>query len=281
MSVASSNPFALLPDNAVDTEVSVQAIKGAKKAAAAAKTTAATPAAERAQPAERSLKRDYPTRGGHRRTVGRNAGASEETAAYPTHDKTRSRPSGPRRGGRPEGGRPPRRQFDRHSGTGLVDSEKKEKQGWLGDDKATVEDGEKAAEQAKKDGEESAAPAVEEVEEDVKTLEDYLKERATTSVDTERAIRKANDAGVDKKQLQNSVQFTREEDVFFAPIAAQKSRKAKAQKEKVFVDIEQRFTDEQRRGAFRGGRGGQRGGDRRGPRQGRVDVNDQRAFPSL
>ncbi|KAJ1951855.1 hypothetical protein EC988_003871, partial [Linderina pennispora] len=254
-------------------------VKSAKKAAA--KTAAATPAAERAQPAERSLKRDYPTRGGHRRTVGRNAGASEETAAYPTHDKSRSRQAarGPR--GRPEGGRPARRQFDRHSGTGLVDSEKKEKQGWLGDDKATVEDGEKAAEQAKKDGQETATPAPEEVEEDVKTLEDYLKERATVSVDTDREIRKANEAGVDKKQLKEAVQFSREEDVFFAPVATQKSRKSKNQKEKVFVDIEQRFVDEQRRGAFRGGRGGQRGGDRRGPRQGRVDVNDQRAFPSL
>ncbi|KAI8325716.1 hypothetical protein GQ54DRAFT_193160 [Martensiomyces pterosporus] len=281
MSVASSNLFALLPDNAEDTEVNVNIAKQAKKKAPAkAAATPAAPAAERARPAERSLKRDYPARGGHRRVAGREAAGGDETV-YPTHDKDRSRAAA--RGGRGRGpARGGRRQFDRHSATGLVDSEKKEKQGWLGDDKATVEDGEKAADEAKKDGEEGAAtPAVEEEEEVVKTLEDYLKERASSAVDTERTIRKANDAGVDKNQLKGSVTLDKKEDVFFAPIAAQKSRKQKDRKEKVFVDIEQRFTDEQRRGAFRGGRGGARNERRGGARQARVSVNDERAFPSL
>ncbi|KAJ1958980.1 hypothetical protein GGI12_004579 [Dipsacomyces acuminosporus] len=278
MSVASSNLFALLPDNAEDTDVNVAAIKQTKKKAPA-KTTAATPAAERARPAERSLKRDYPARGGHRRVVGREGAAAGDETVYPTHDKDRSR-AGARgnRGRGPARGRG--RQFDRHSATGLADSEKKEKQGWLGDDKATVEDGEKAAEEAKKDSEEGAAPVVEEEEEVVKTLDDYFKERASISVDTDRSIRKANDAGVDKNQLKGSVAIDRTEDVFFAPVAVQKSRKQKDRKEKVFVDIEQRFTDEQRRGAFRGGRG-PRTERRNGPRSARVNVNDERAFPAL
>ncbi|KAJ2832087.1 hypothetical protein FBU31_002147, partial [Coemansia sp. 'formosensis'] len=70
------------------------------------------------------------------------------------------------------------------------------------------------------------------------------------------------------------------------------SRKQKERKEKVFVDIEQRFADESsRRGAFRGApRGGAGGPQNRGGRGAfnagnrggnRVNINDERAFPSL
>ncbi|KAI9506427.1 hypothetical protein BX070DRAFT_180864, partial [Coemansia spiralis] len=173
------------------------------------------------------------------------------------------------------------RQFDRHSGTGLVDSEKKEKQGWLGDNAAVVADGEKAAEEAQKDSQDgTATPAAEEPEEVVKTLDDYLKERNSNKVDAKRTLRKANE-GVDKSQLKNSVALEKVEEDFFAPQVAPKARKQKERKEKIHVDIEQRFVDEQRRGAFRNTRNGPRTNDRRGPRQNRININDERDFPSL
>ncbi|KAJ2379499.1 hypothetical protein IW150_000129 [Coemansia sp. RSA 2607] len=281
MSVASSNPFALLSDSTGEVDVAAVAAKQAKKAPAKAATPAA-PVSDRARPAERTIKSGYPSRGGHRRVVGRD---NAETPAYPERVKDHSRPAREgQRGGR-GAFRGRGRQFDRHSATGLVDSEKKEKQGWLGDEKALVEDDAKAATEAKKDIAEggAATPVVEEEPEEViKTFDDYLKERETAA-DNARELRKANEGGVDKSQLKNVVTLEREEEDYFAATAGQKSRKQRERKEKTYVDIEQRF-DEQRRGAFRGGRGGHRG-DRRGgngsSRPARVNINDERAFPSL
>ncbi|KAJ1811721.1 hypothetical protein LPJ75_004006 [Coemansia sp. RSA 2598] len=284
MSVASSNPFALLTDAESEQQIAAAVAKQTKKAQAQAKAAAPVPVpanSERAKPSERKIRNEYPSRGGRRRVVGREA----ETPAFPERVKEHSRPSGPGQRGR-GAFRGRGRQFDRHSGTGLVDSEKKEKQGWLGDEKALVEDDAKAANEAKKDLEEggAATPAAEEEpEEVVKTFEDYLKERETSALETERSLRKANEGAVDKNQLKGAIALSREEEDFFAPIVKQKARKQREPKEKVFVDIEQRFDDQPRRGAFRGGRGGQRG-DRRGngsSRQPRVNINDERAFPSL
>ncbi|KAJ1647474.1 hypothetical protein J3B02_001990 [Coemansia erecta] len=283
MSVASSNSFALLTGVENEQQLLANASKQAKKAQPKTTTTTPVPApSERARPSERTIKSGYPSRGGHRRVAGRDA----ETPAFPERVKEHSRPvhQGGQRGRGAFRGRG--RQFDRHSGTGLVDSEKKEKQGWLGDEKALVEDDAKAAKEAKKDLEEggaATAAAEEEPEEAVKTFEDYLKERETSALEGERSLRKANEGAVDKNQLKGAVPLKREEVDFFAPVIGQKSRKQRERKEKAFVDIEQRFEDQPRRGAFRGGRGGHRG-DRRGNgsgRQNRVNINDERAFPSL
>ncbi|KAJ2008151.1 hypothetical protein H4R26_000356 [Coemansia thaxteri] len=303
MSVVSTNPFALLPDNAADSVVDVVA-GGAKQAAAKQapkKAVPVAPAADRATPSERASTRStgYPSRGG-RRTVGttRSAAAAAATDATPAfqprekdhtraaHQSTRGRGSARGRG----------RQFDRHSATGLVDSEKKEKQGWLGDDAAMVQDGAQASADAKKDGQDAPAPAaaVEEPEEVVKTFDDYLKERKPAA-EEQRTLRKPNEARVDQTQLKGGA-FTvdKKEDVYFAPIATQKSRKTKERKEKVFVDIEQRFDEPRRTGgpAFRGGaRGGAASGPQNqfrrggaaagGSRPARVNISDERAFPSL
>ncbi|KAJ2485688.1 hypothetical protein IWW37_005871 [Coemansia sp. RSA 2050] len=295
MSVVSTNPFALLPDDATDSFVNVVPSKAAAKAAPK-KVVPVTPAADRATPSERASRgTGYPSRGA-RRTVAstRAPGAAivDSAPAFEPREKDRSRPIHQSQRGRGSV-RGRGRQFDRHSATGLVDSEKKEKQGWLGDEKALVQDGAQATEEAKKDNQEAATPAVEEEPEEViKTLDDYLKERESASVDAKRTLRKANEARVDQSQLKNQMTLDKKEEDFFAPIAAQKSRKQKERKEKIFVDIEQRFVDESsRRGAFRGGpRGGAGGPQNRGGRgsfnaanrgANRVNINDERAFPSL
>lgn len=82
----------------------------------------------------------------------------------------------------------------------------------------------------------------------------------------------------------------KQQEVFFASTHVKKTR-TKAQKEKVFLDIEASFADEQpqsTRGGFRGGkRGGARGGanNKRGASRGasnatKPEVNDKN-FPSL
>ncbi|KAJ1659157.1 hypothetical protein GGF44_003735 [Coemansia sp. RSA 1694] len=297
MSVVSTNPFALLPDDAADSFVNVVPSKAAAKQAPK-KVVPVTPAAERATPSERASRgTGYASRGGPRRTVGTTRAPTDSAApAYQPEEKDRSRPVHQSQRGRGSA-RGRGRQFDRHSATGLVDSEKKEKQGWLGDEKDLVTDGAQATEAAKKDNQDGtpAAPvAEEEPEEVIKTLDDYMKERESASVDTKRTLRKANEARVDQSQLKGQVALDKKDEDFFSPIVAQKSRKQKVRKEKIFVDIEQRFADESsRRGAFRGGpRGGSnagpqnrggRGGSSAGPRSGgnRVNINDERAFPSL
>ncbi|KAJ2899609.1 hypothetical protein IWW38_000911 [Coemansia aciculifera] len=300
MSVVSTNPFALLPDDAADSFVNVVPSKAAPKQAAPVKKTVA-PAAERATPSERASRgTGYASRGGPRRTVATTRAPTDNAPLYhpEERDQRSSRPpGGAHQGQRGRGSARGRgRQFDRHSATGLVDSEKKEKQGWLGDEKDLVVDGAAATEAAKKDGQEggASAPVVEEEPEEViKTLDDYMKERQSASVDPKRTLRKANEARVDQSQLKGQVALNKDDEDFFAPVVAQKSRKQKVRKEKVFVDIEQRFADDSsRRGAFRGApRGGnaagpQNRGGRGGPGAGsrsanRVNINDEQAFPSL
>ncbi|KAJ2841862.1 hypothetical protein GGI22_007747 [Coemansia erecta] len=273
MNVASQNVFTYLPDNATSSDVPVTT-SASKKKQAPKQAKANKPAA----PA-------VPTttvntgRGGSRRTVVRDNAESSENLGSGKPD---SRPQ------RHRGGPAPRvrgRQFDRHSGTGLVDSEKKEKQGWLGDTKALVTDGEKATEEAKndQDGTATPAPPTEEPEEVIKTLDDYLKEKNSSKIDSARVLRKANEGGVDKNQLKDGVALERVEEDFFAPRVGPKSRKQKERKEKIHVDINQHFVDQQRRGAFRSNRneGGPRSNDRYSKRPQRANINDEREFPSL
>ncbi|KAJ1801416.1 hypothetical protein LPJ59_000298 [Coemansia sp. RSA 2399] len=274
MNVASQNVFSFLPDNATNSDVPVVASAPKKKQAPKQAPKANKPAA----PA-------VPTttvnsgRGGSRRTVVRD---SAETSEIGGSGKLDSRPPRHRGGPAPRGRG---RQFDRHSGTGLVDSEKKEKQGWLGDTKALVTDGEKATEEAKQDQDGAATPVAptEEPEEVIKTLDDYLKERNSVKVDSARVLRKANEGGVDKNQLRDGVALERVEEDFFAPRVNPKSRKQKERKEKIHVDINQHFVDQQRRGAFRSNRneGGPRSNDRFSKRPQRANINDEREFPSL
>ncbi|KAJ2782217.1 hypothetical protein H4R18_002426 [Coemansia javaensis] len=287
MSVFSSNQFALLDDNAPSAVIDALMKKNKQKqqqqqqqqAAKPAKPAkpAAAPLPERAQPQERSIRSGgYPSRGGLR-GANREPRAmdppadSEKARLGPVHQSQRGRGAPRGRG----------RQFDRHSGTGLVDSAKKEKQGWLGAPEDMPADGAQAAEDAKKDAQDGAAtPVDEEPEEAVKSLEDYLKERSANSIDAKRTVRKANEAGVDKSQLKEGVALQKTTESFFEPTATRKTQRQKERKVKQFVDIEQRFND-QGRGAFRGGRGGGPRPERRPTRGAQVNLGDKNAFPTL
>ncbi|KAI8968567.1 hypothetical protein BDF20DRAFT_897070 [Mycotypha africana] len=212
-------------------------------------------------------------------------------------DKRSSKPKANGRG--KDNGRPTRgRQFDRHSGTGIVDSEKKIKRGWGKPETAEAEAANDKLNPADPDAPEADAP-VSEPEEQVKTLEEYLAEKANKSLNVSLPeARKANDDADDA--FKGAVAFKREEEEeYFANKNAKSSKKNadKPRKEKVFVDIEQRFEDKSndfrgRRGNDRrGGRGnGRRGGNNNGRRGGNnrqqsktpaVNLEDASAFPSL
>ncbi|CAO3599868.1 unnamed protein product [Absidia cylindrospora] len=199
-----------------------------------------------------------------------------------------------RRGGdkRQGGGRPQRgRQFDRHSATGIVDSEKKEKQGWGHAETAEAEAASDAVNP--KDpaaAEETAAPAEAE-EEVVKTLDEYLAEKANKNLKvTLPEARKANE-GADDAKWKDTVAFAKTEEPEYLPAKEKAAKKEKTVKTKVFVEIEQRFQEKPRfqreQRPARGGndrRGGRNNNSRRGGRQSNgvnVNLQDDSAFPSL
>ncbi|KAF7728575.1 hypothetical protein EC973_005801 [Apophysomyces ossiformis] len=195
------------------------------------------------------------------------------------------RTRGQRREGRPQRGR----QFDRHSGTGLDDSEKKVKQGWGHPETAEAEAAKDTLSPADPAAAENEAAAAAEPEEVVKTLDEYLAEKANKALNVALPeARKANE-GSDDSKWKDTVAFVKtEEPELFAAKESKISKKSdKPRKEKVIIEIEQRF-QEKPRGGFRGER---RGGDRRGRGNGRragrqsngpaVNLQDDAAFPSL
>ncbi|KAF9149396.1 hypothetical protein BG015_008813 [Linnemannia schmuckeri] len=205
------------------------------------------------------------------------------------------------RGGARHGG------FDRHSGTGIVDSEKKE-HNRLGDATTAPLEGEKDAQEIAR---ESAAPSPEPAEPEVavKTLDDYLQEKAAKSLKLSLPETRAANAGADDSKWKDAKVLEVEEATDFIKMgkdSVAKSRKGKKEGKVLITDIDLRFTEPARdpapRGAFRGGRGGgDRGGrgGRGGARGGRggnsnhppsgprrsggasVNVDDTELFPSL
>ncbi|KAI7889772.1 uncharacterized protein EV154DRAFT_544366 [Mucor mucedo] len=195
-----------------------------------------------------------------------------------------------------EGGRAPRRQFDRHSGTGIVDTEKKVNKGWGKAENAEAEaskDTVASADPSSAEQEVAAAPVEE--EEQVKTLEEYLAEKANKSLKVSLPeARKANDA--DEAAFKGTVAFAKEDfEEFYTSKETKAPKKAaeKAKKEKVLVEIEQRF-QEKARPEFRkttndrrGGRGGNnntKSNGRRAPKANNgpaVNLQDVAAFPTL
>ncbi|RLV91799.1 Suppressor protein STM1 [Spathaspora sp. JA1] len=175
--------------------------------------------------------------------------------------------------------------FDRHSRTGKVDSKKKFKQGWGEDDKRVVE-GEvegtqdAVAELAEEASEEVAEPVVAQ-----KSLQEYLAELEAQKGELEGAkkLRQANEGAEDKWVGEEKIE--KQQEVFFESTTTKKS-KSKAHKEKVFLDVEATFADEQpqqfKRDGARGGRGGSRGGargDRRGGARGGARGGRGRSSP--
>ncbi|KAF9164353.1 hypothetical protein DFQ27_009708 [Actinomortierella ambigua] len=289
--MASTNPFTLLNDDAQDQEIQVPAVK--KETKPAVKPAAATSAPKPAD--NRGPRRD--NRGGKPRD------GDDRAPRGPRFDRAPRDGAAPReRGARQH--RAPRngREFDRHSGTGIADSKKKEKQGWGNPTTAPIEGGEDAAKVENAEATEaSEAAAAVEPEPAVKTLDDYLAEKAAKALKVALPEARAANAGADQTQWKDAVVLEVEETGDFIKMGKHsepKSKGGKGKKEKQIVEIDMRFNEPARepapRDAFRGarGRGGNaprgapRGGAPRGgaPRGGAsrpVNVNDTELFPTL
>ncbi|KAF9344828.1 hypothetical protein BGX26_003852, partial [Mortierella sp. AD094] len=142
--MASVNPYDLLNDDAQDQEIQVPAVK--KDSVKPAPKTAAKPAAasSASKPAadNRGPRKDGPRTNNRPRDADAPRGPRYDRAPREGGDSTPRPPRGSRaprgaRGGRHGG-------YDRHSGTGIVDSEKKENNR-LGDPAAASLDAEKEA----------------------------------------------------------------------------------------------------------------------------------------
>ncbi|KAF9204550.1 hypothetical protein BGZ49_005160 [Haplosporangium sp. Z 27] len=302
--MASANPFDLLNDDAQDQEIQVPVVKKdsakpASKAAtksgaasSASKPAASKPAADNRSPRSNNRPRD------------------SDAPRGPRYDRV------PREGGdstpRPRGSRAPRGArggrhggYDRHSGTGKVDSENKENNR-LGDPTAAPFEAEKDAELSVEEAAAAATPEPAEPEEVVKTLDDYLQEKAAKALKIALPEARAANAGSDDSKWKNAQILEVEETGDFIKMGKEtvsKSRKTKKESKILFTDLDIRYTEPAReptsRSAFRGGRSGDRGsrgGDRapRGARGGNnprprgaprsgasVNVDDQELFPSL
>ncbi|KAG0173365.1 hypothetical protein DFQ28_000292 [Apophysomyces sp. BC1034] len=190
-----------------------------------------------------------------------------------------------RHGGAPGG--PRGRQFDRRSGTGILDNEKKINQGWGRLGTAEREAADDVLEPRDPAAEGEPQPSIShEREENVKTLDEYRASQKSAS-DKLRLpqARKANE-GVDDSQWKGAVPLSRtEEDSLYSGKETSMKAKIKSKKEKVFLEIEHQPTQRGGRGG-RGGRGSHDGrrGRGRGRDKGRAnDINllDANMFPTL
>jgi len=299
--MASTNIFDLLNDDAQDQEIQIPVVKKEVKPAAAKPAAAASKPVDNKAPRKDGARSNKPREGDDRAPRG------------PRFDRAPRDGAAPRapRGGRaaPRGGR--HSGLDRHSGTGIVDSEKKENNR-LGDPTESSLEAEKDAVVSA----ETPAAVAEPVEPEavVKTLEDYLAEKAAKALKLSLPETRAANAGADDSQWKDAKVLEIEETGDFIKMGKEsiaKTKKGKKETKVLIKDIEVRFTEPAReqssapRGAFRGGRGGERGargGDRaaagargarggnaassaprRGaaPRGAAVNVDDQVLFPSL
>ncbi|KAF9577449.1 hypothetical protein BGW38_007334, partial [Lunasporangiospora selenospora] len=142
---------------------------------------------------------------------------------------------------------------------------------------------------------EAAAPA--EPEPAVKTLDDYLQEKASKSLKVSLPEARTANSGTDNTQWKNTevLEIVQVEDfINFGKESIAKTRKGKKETKVLITDIEVRYTEPAREPvpARRGGRGsdrprGARGGNnasapRRGAARGTpVNVDDTNLFPSL
>ncbi|KAF9966527.1 hypothetical protein BGZ70_002035 [Mortierella alpina] len=311
--MASANPFDLLNDDAQDQEIHIPVVKKA------AKPSAPKPAAASA-PKSSTTSTTTDNKGPRKATARPSQPKDNDIPRGPRYDRapregeaTPRAPGGSRvpRGGRGgiRGGR--HGGYDRHSGTGKVESENKENNR-LGDPTAAPLEGEKDAAMAVESG--AATPELVEPEAVVKTLDDYLQERAAKALKIALPEARAANSGADNAQWKDAKVLEVEETGDFIKMGKEsvaKSRKGKKGSKVLITDIDVRYAEPAReqsapRSAFRGGGGGGRGSDRpRGSRGGgggvgarggnhagsgprrnapggsNVNVNDTELFPSL
>ncbi|KAJ1959577.1 hypothetical protein IWQ62_004554 [Dispira parvispora] len=297
-SVASRNPFDLLAQEAGDSpakrgpkDTKNTTAKPKKETTSQASSSQATDKS-RTRASETRPRRDYPSRGGIKTVSPRDLLARGDSETGTPFAERSSRGARSARGGRGRGrGGRGGDSMDRHSRTGMYDSTKKINQGWgkpvegsapLNPDEPAAQKEEATGDEAKK-GEEQVA---EEPAEVIKTLDDFKKESAKAAALAAKPARKANEGVTDPKLQGGEVLENTQEEFFSAKNASKSSRKAKARKSKVLVDIEQRFNATRRGGhredrpsRGRGGRGGS--SSNRSAAGGAVNVQDERAFPTL
>ncbi|KAF8941278.1 hypothetical protein BGZ58_000563 [Dissophora ornata] len=295
--MASTNIFDLLNDDAPDQTIQIPAVKKeSKPAAKPAAASASKPAADNKAPRKDSARASNKPR--------------DDAPRGPRYDRTardgESAPRAPRGGARaPRGARGGRHGgYDRHSGTGIIDSEKKENNR-LGDPTAASLEAEKDAALSAEEAVVASPAEPAEPEEVVKTLDDYLAEKAAKALKVSLPETRAANAGADDSQWKDAKVLEIEEAEDFIKMgkdSVAKARKGKKETKVLFTDIDIRYTEPAReptpRSAFRGGRGGERGarggdrsargGDRGARRSGAaprggatVNVDDQELFPSL
>ncbi|KAI8997073.1 hypothetical protein BDB01DRAFT_714016 [Pilobolus umbonatus] len=215
-----------------------------------------------------------------RRDRGNRKEVAETPFNAPVPDETSERKSRPRRS---EGDGP--RKFDRHSGTGIHDNEKKIKQGWGEAGTAEYQGAHDALDPNDPDAAETRGKFGEpEVEDNTKTLDEYLQERKNLHHASLPEARKPNE-GIDDKQWTNTVVLKKEDDLYFVGNKETEAKlRNKAKKEKVYLEIDQpAHRADTGRGRGRGGRGG-RGGRHNGRSredQSSVNLSDSKAFPTL
>jgi len=314
-SVASKNIYELLGNDPEEDDQPTKAPREVVKNVTSSKKKDEKPVS--AAPAARNTGR----RGGR---FSGNEGAFRDREAGRDNNRTKTTADGtegsaPRGGaGRGRGGRGPRREFDRHSGTGKDEHEKQVAHGWganKGD--AELSDELAGAELAKKDAAgadpadpnaaeaEAAAAAAAEEEEKTKTYDQYLAELAEKKAGLQATteIRRANEGTRENKKWESAkaIDQTKEQEAYFAGDSKDKSRNRERKTKNVLElpPIYAKPQEARRGGAERGGRGGDRPrggrGDRaaprgdRAPRGGRapataaanINLTDSGAFPAL
>lgn len=327
MSSISANPFALLSGGDSDDE-------GPAIPKVTTKPVSVAPQPKNTIPGQQ-VKRDrsdYPTRGAPRKVYG---GQNRPTDVEVIGDKPTgltdnyrddraerrgggggSRGRGGRgRGERGRGGVRSDQRPDRHSATGVHDTDRKVASGWgaeegkqelqaetdgYGDAKAALtpgvegEDGKidlkspaangDAAEPQWGNGGEPSPPVVDE-EEKMKTFEEYLAEKAVaiSNLPTIKNDTRKPNEGLDDSQWKGAIQLIKgqEEEEVFLQISKEKKTSHPVQKkpkEKTFIDVEPIGYRPPRLGSDRGGRGRGGGGRGRGDRdggEGREHNNDR------
>jgi len=172
------------------------------------------------------------------------------------------------------------------------DTEKKVNKGWGKAGASEAEAAKDTLNPADPDAPEAEAAAPVEEEEQVKTLDEYLAEKANKSLKVSLPeARKANDA--DDSAFKGTVAFAKEdfEEFYVSKETKTKKTTEKVRKEKVFVEIEQRFQEKARpefrkNNDRRGGRGGNNNNknNRRSTKNAAapaVNLQDASAFPTL
>ncbi|KAK6331098.1 hypothetical protein TWF696_003171 [Orbilia brochopaga] len=242
----------------------------------------------------------------------------ENNRSRPTDETGGLRERGDRgnRGRGPRGGRG--RQFDRHSATDRVDTDKQVSQGWgsnkgnsewndeqAGETIAQAEATEDPTALAATEGEgqteavDATEPVPEPEEDKTKSFAQYKAElESRAPVEELPEARRANEGARDNKKWATAKELVKEEDEEYFSGGRNKQKNQKQRKEKNVVEIDHGFVDPRsvrRSSGDRGGRGGRGGarGDRpprggrgeyrggRGGSRGGFNVSDESAFPTL